>query len=126
MHHRHRRTRTVATIVVALLVLAACGRADVPTETWTGVAISDGTERSVTLEVERRADRITGAYRVDGIPGEFEGTVHGDALSAELRPSDDCAYVLEGTITSDRIEADYEPSDCPDGTVGRWTLERTS
>ena len=112
-------------LLAVVLLLAACGRADPPTETWTGFATSDGVERTVTLEVERRGGRLTGTYRVDAVPGDFRGEVDGGTLTADLRASDDCAYRLEGTLTETELDATYEPDACPGGTSGTWSLEKS-
>ena len=111
-------------LTLGVLMLAACGRTDAPvdTETWSGVATSGGVERTVTLEVERRDDRLTGDYRVNDVPGTFEGELDGTSLAAELRPSGDCSYVLTGTLSDSALEATYEPLDCPGGSEGAWSL----
>ena len=121
------RTAPFVLTALVVLMLAACGRTDTPvdTETWSGVATSGGVERTVTLEVERRGDRLTGEYRVNDVPGTFEGELDGTALTAELRPSADCSYALTGTLSDSLLEATYEPLDCPDGSEGVWRLNRS-
>ncbi|HZJ08164.1 MAG TPA: hypothetical protein VFD39_00555 [Trueperaceae bacterium] len=82
-----------------VLLLAAC-QSPSPHLSYAGVSTISGVEYDLELSFDRHGDRLVGEYLVDAARGSFHGTVDGEAVEAELKPSSACGYSLTGVQPS--------------------------
>jgi len=117
--------RSIPLIITLGLAFAitAC-QSPTPTLSFVGTSTFESVSYDLTLDLQRVGDRLVGEYYVETARGDFDGTVVGTAVVAELAPSSTCSYSFEGTLTQTRLNGTFEPADCPGGQTGTWELER--
>lgn len=117
------RSFNLGLLLGLVLLLAAC-QDPAPRMSFTGTSTIDGVDRDLRLEVERLDERLIGEYTVGVSGGSFSGTVLGSAVTAVLKPSNECTYSFSGTLGESALDGSFEPSACPGGQTGTWSLVR--